>query len=1105
MTEVRTPDDLLADKFDNIEQIDGDSLVSARKARLEAERAREERLEEYSFTSRVVDVMRQDFIVTQTMDALMDDFEEEAEEDFLLFDPKHKELYADLSPESQEALLTDPYISSRAGIEHRAVNLREREAREARMADLGMGGVAGRLALNVFDPAYILAEMAVGHGAITAGMLAKNGNAARRAVEAAAIGLTSEAAIGAGRMGLDDQYDVGDYARDVAFAVVGNTVLGAAGGALERRGHMDTMMKKQKLARVTELVTEIDKRVEANPELDEDELLDSILETEEYSDLKPLMEVNEDGDYDLQGSVLRLWDSRSAHGNSDSATERMLAARVLEDAVGSRGSKVINHHTASREAVRLDDKWGGAQDRVLWKNMNSYMAATGRSKFSINNWDEAHAELGEQLTRYITDHHYVPMNDETDRIVREIADVMRRNYEDVLLDSQRSGVKAADGLSPDKNYTPRVWDRKQIREMVRNNIISQQQLVKVFREALQGAEDSAFSNMEGDDFYDMWAEAVAARFVGRQMGGKNDFSPNGDDWSDLMEEDFDEMAAAVMEKMKGTEGGNANVNSSANPENNFKRKMSLNFDTYVRDDNGMIMKTANGEDMTLFDLLQKNALMNSTVYYRRQAGNVALHKVGIQGKNQFDTLVQQAMNESATPQVVKERTDKMYRQITGQPTMPEYQQSKMARGLKLATKYNFVTGSGRMFFAAFNEASQSLSRNGLMTTINRLPDMIRITGMRRNVNNNVEAIEEFTDAIGGMNHGPYRNMFNDFSDTGIIGFEDKLAKVEQIAKRGERAMARVNALPAVDQAMRELSFMTSLDSFAKAAQTGDLKRLPFSPNELGLSEEMLGKIMKYAKNSMELSDGIVGKKVNRMNFDKWVDADGHIDYAAREAFGRAMHRANTKMVQRVTPGETAYLTDNPLFNVFFQFRNFALNAVTKHLARDLSNLNDIKTFTAMMYGSLMAYMTYNARVMSQAVGREDQEAFLRQRFVTPADFGRAVSGDTEAQKRVASALRYVPTIGAGYDMLSVPAGFAGIQLPGAFRSTGITNTMASLDANPTTKNLQSLFTGMKAGLDPNDQQTERERRALLMLTPFSSLTGVENLITRIAQETAPIQ
>lgn len=138
--------------------------------------------------------------------------------------------------------------------------------------------------------------------------------------------------------------------------------------------------------------------------------------------------------------------------------------------------------------------------------------------------------------------------------------------------------------------------------------------------------------------------------------------------------------------------------------------------------------------------------------------------------------------------------------------------------------------------------------------------------------------------------------------------------------------------------------------------------------------------------AVDQAEGLLGRKVSRINIDSWDDVD------TKNAFINGVDRWSKKVIQENDVGNMPAFMTTELWKSVFQFRSFMLASYSKQLLSGIHH-RDWETFSSFATSMFFGGLFYAGQTVVNAQGRADKAEYLERRLspesIAKASFQRA--------------------------------------------------------------------------------------------------------------------
>lgn len=307
--------------------------------------------------------------------------------------------------------------------------------------------------------------------------------------------------------------------------------------------------------------------------------------------------------------------------------------------------------------------------------------------------------------------------------------------------------------------------------------------------------------------------------------------------------------------------------------------------------------------------------------------------------------------------------------------------SGIVRGTRRVREVTGLLRLGQMGFAQIPEVARSIVKMGLGTILSSVPatKFLRSRAAREGgtaqgllKEPELREMEELVGYIGEDNWLTGWNVRHDeFGETG-----DNINRISKIVDNGLAMGSRVNLWLSGFKAVQggsEKIVARSINKRLKEHLSGGKKLPKADLDEIGLSEDVMSRLQRHFDDNPAYAD-YNGEQVRMMNFDA-MEPD------LRETVGVAVRRMSGRLIQRNFIGDEGIWMNKWWGKALTQFKSFSIVSVEKQLIHDLRG---DKIHAAMILGwsTLLGFAAYATQMQMQAIGREDRDKFLKQKFAS---------------------------------------------------------------------------------------------------------------------------
>lgn len=389
--------------------------------------------------------------------------------------------------------------------------------------------------------------------------------------------------------------------------------------------------------------------------------------------------------------------------------------------------------------------------------------------------------------------------------------------------------------------------------------------------------------------------------------------------------------------------------------NRLKGRMELDLATPVTLDGG--------EQFNLLDLYDNDLAKLTYSYSEEMSGRIAMARRGISSDNDFDAVLNAAMNSGASKEDIDLLKD-MYAQMLGRP-MQDQNKSKF---VQLMTQLNPLQSLGQVGWAQATESSLAVSRLGLGAALKSIPVLAKIVvGARKNAVSEADAVllkdlEAWNGPIGEYwrTHRPHTDTMERLNASGELA-----QGVDRLLKSGQEINGWVSFMHQIMEAQLKAISAVGTRKVADEIMKGTLtKRLA----DAGFDEIS----MKAVKRNLEKHAEYVDGQLHNPNFSKW-------DFESADVFTRNISRLSGQLIQRDFVGETASWMHRDMGRLMLSLRGYSVKALNKQLIRNVQ-IGDAIAAQSLVMGLAFSTLGYTAKMYAMSAFRTDKEEFLESRL-----------------------------------------------------------------------------------------------------------------------------
>ena len=507
-----------------------------------------------------------------------------------------------------------------------------------------------------------------------------------------------------------------------------------------------------------------------------------------------------------------------------------------------------------------------------------------------------------------------------------------------------------------------------------------------------------------------------------------------------------------------------------------------------------------GVKVKFTDLLDNNTEGMVGSYLEQMSGNLALARVGVKSKKDYNKIINKVKEGYNIPEVAKKYSTKIgktrqkfeldvletvYKQVIGIPT-----EKNVTGGintvLRYLRKYNYANVFNQVGFSQLPELGNVISQAGVRGMIKYIPEFKNILTRAKNGKVNNELLDELESVVSGT--GSNRLIDSTINRTDdFAGMTTKVGKLEKVLDISNRITSDFSGFHAVDTLSRRLAAITSFDKLAMHAigkskvTDAVLKRY----RNIGFSDDELQAVFKNIReNSTFIEGGLTGRKIRRLNVDQWKDQD------LVNKMSLYMSRHLRRVVQENNYGEMIVLsTESGLAKSLMQFRNFVFTAYSKQLLHGM-HMRDFTAFASATSSAFIASLVYIGQTHIQSLGKSEDEKqeFLDEKLSTEAISKAAFQRST-----------YSTLLPAIYD---TGQAITGGEQQFNYRSSGLDVNLWT--GNPTisllTKVGKAISSIGKAIRSDEYDFSKQDAYKLKTIAPFQNMLGITNILQHMIDE-----
>lgn len=979
---------------------------------------------------------------------------------------------------------------SAAHLQAMSQELRRQQEVDAKLGSMGWQGIGLRFGAAILDP------VAIGVSALTEG-------AAAPVIYGAKVGklsrfLRAGTAAGAVNAGIDGYLASQDPTmglEDVATSAAVGFILGGTFGALRGKTPEDQAMSEALLRDLQDGEGANASRVFAGGTAD-----GSIgaARVPQEAELSAAEQVAADSiGAPTTAFAGARYDRSAVLKSSESDIMRRLGGGLVEDGVGNADGSV-NRYSVSESVAREERVRNARFYRVYNEAYNEWLSEQGKGMF----WQHGvadRAEFNRQVSMAVRRELDAPNN----KHVAAVAGQMKKEFADLLKFGKDMGIRGFEDVKENYNYMVRRHRIDRLDDMISefgegniNRLVatSIQKANRKWRNANPGRA-MAVDEIDYED-----ALKIAASYVksirSRRYGEFNlNRALSGQDM-DTLKMMLDDAGMAPEDITKITDKVRLSVDDGEQGRI-ASAKWRLDLDETYREK--LISKNGEQREVGIEDFLENDAEQLFGQYVRSvsAAGHMEDFLKGFRVRDaegnlpahapSFETVKAYIAKEAgekgiSSTKLAKEMKvlDNTYKLING---IPIEGQSNFRTAQRFLRDYNFSRIGGQLGVAQLAEVGNIIGNGGLRVLVQNIPALRRIFTTAKDgkfsddLLNEIEAIWGFGTDLTRMNMSPM------FDEGAGVEAATKWQKADHFLQRTKKVTVVGSGMGHINMALQRMNARVLVQRFMDDA-TGvrgiNAKRL----RVMGIPDELHGRIQDQLRKHVDQSEGMLGKKVQRINIEKWDDLD------ARNAFINGVDRWAKKSIQENDIGNMPDFMSYELGKTIMQFRSFMLAAYVKQTLAGL-HMRDWETASAFLTSMFFGGLFYAGQQHVNSIGRDDRAEFLEKRL-NPQSLAEA------AFQRAA----FSSILPIGFDTAREAVGLEPIF---DFRSSGLRGgggPTGALLGNPTGDLIDGLFRatgGIAQAITSSDYDfSEKDAQAAAKVFLLQNAFGVRNVISAIS-------
>lgn len=305
----------------------------------------------------------------------------------------------------------------------------------------------------------------------------------------------------------------------------------------------------------------------------------------------------------------------------------------------------------------------------------------------------------------------------------------------------------------------------------------------------------------------------------------------------------------------------------------------------------------------------------------------------------------------------------------------------IVRGTRRVREITGLLRLGQMGFAQVPELARAITKMGVGTVLKSIPatKFLRSRAGRKGGTAQGELLEpelrEMEELIGYIGEDNWLSGWNvrhdEFGETA-----DNMGRLSAIIDNGLAMGSRINTWLSGFKAIQggsEKIVARSINKRLKQHLMGERELPKRDLEEVGLDENTMKRLKRHFDENPMYAD-YNGDKVRMMNFDA-MEPD------LREIVGVAVRRMSGRLIQRNFIGDEGIWMNKWWGKALTQFKSFSIVSIEKQLIHDLRG-DKIQAAQILAWSTLLGYASYAIQMQMQAIGREDRDKFLKEKFET---------------------------------------------------------------------------------------------------------------------------
>jgi len=667
--------------------------------------------------------------------------------------------------------------------------------------------------------------------------------------------------------------------------------------------------------------------------------------------------------------------------------------------------------------------------------------------------------------------------------VKEAADVVREHMNYVLQVAKSHGVEDALSVTGDANYLTRLWSRSAITKYQAKHG------APFVNELLSGSIRSMYPNMSAS-VSDKVAEGMLKKIMryGEHLDVDNARLHNmgPETLRDILTNEVSGISPQEIDRVLAQ----AVDTKHAGVSTNRLRERTVLDETHA-------IRAANGDWVQLQDLLENSTPKLVSLYTRQMLGASAEAEMlrgmsAATGKQlrSYEDLRGFVEKELSSIGIDKARASRELKtldivrgHIRGLPTGAVLGaitgDSQAGKVLRILRGYNYVRSSGGFGIAQIPEFVGALAEPGMKVMAQQMPVLADVFSRAKTGKLTNEFLAEI-EAIWGSGIDHHIEAFSGHLDDFGTEFEQGLTRAERTLHSLNRKASIASGFTAIDSAARKWAAVAAVQRLANiaAGRKVSLKRL----YELGLNQTQAQRVFDQINNPniVETVEGAFGRRVKRINFNKWTDPQAKADFIT------AVDKWANRVVQTNDIGSSNRFMTDELGKTIGQFRSFVMNGYAKNTLHRLQ-MHDQEAAQGAIAAWIGGSLAFMGQTYIASVGRQDAEKFRAERL-TPSSIALVGWSRSGWGSILPGVIDNGLSVG-GFDPLFKFGRYSGLDTTGAAQNpTGQLIDSGVRTVSAGVKLIRSGLGGKKHRL------SQADTRSFVNLLPFNQVVGMKNML-----------